>query len=113
MLPSIETRRFLETLPIPLIEVGNLPRKPIDFAVDHSDFEADCLANRRLFDVGRHRIANICGYARRTSNAHDHLNGYCRALQKAGLESWQVQVEHSIDASLNGVDHLLWSARDW
>ena len=27
-------------LPIPLIEVGNLPKKPIDFAVGHSDFEA-------------------------------------------------------------------------
>ena len=65
MLPSIghtaETGRFLRSLPIPLIEVGNLPKKPIDFAVGHSDFEAGYLATRRLIEIGRRKIAIICG----------------------------------------------------
>ena len=75
--------RFLETLPIPLIEVGNLPKKPIDFAVGHSDFEAGYLATRRLIEIGRRKIAIICGYARNTSNARDRSNGYRRAMQEA------------------------------
>jgi LacI family transcriptional regulator, gluconate utilization system Gnt-I transcriptional repressor len=118
MLPSIGhtagTRSFLETLPIPLIEVGNLPKKPIDFAVGHSDFEAGYMATRRLIEIGRRKIAIICGYAHSTSNARDRANGYRRAMQEAGLplvESRHVEVEHSIDAGLHGLDRLLTSAR--
>jgi LacI family gluconate utilization system Gnt-I transcriptional repressor len=117
LLPSIghaaETRRLLESLPIPLIEVGNLPKKPIDFAVGHSDFEAGYLATKRLIEIGRRKIAIICGYARNTSNARDRSNGYRRALQEAGLplvESRRVEVEHSIDAGLHGLDRLLQSS---
>ena len=47
-----------------MIEVGNLPKKPIDFAVGHSDFEAGYLATKRLIETGRRRIAIICGYVR-------------------------------------------------
>jgi LacI family transcriptional regulator, gluconate utilization system Gnt-I transcriptional repressor len=120
MLPSIghtaDTRRFLETLPIPLIEVGNLPKKPIDFAVGHSDFEAGYLATKRLIEIGRRKIAIIRGYARDTSNARDRSNGYRRAMREAGLplvESRQIEVEHSIDAGLHGLDRLLKSAREF
>lgn len=114
MLPSIghtaDTRRFLQTLPIPLIEVGNLPKKPIDFAVGHSDFEAGYLATKRLTEIGRRRIAIICGYARDTSNARDRLSGHRRAIEEAGLRQVNgrcVEVEHSIDAGLHGLDRLL------
>ena len=48
LLPSIghtpETGRLLRSLPIPLIEVGNLPKRPIHFAVGHSDFDAGYMA---------------------------------------------------------------------
>ena len=114
MLPSIghtpEARKFLEMLPIPLIEVGNLPKKPIDFAVGHSDFEAGYLATRHLIERGRRKIAIICGYARDTSNARDRSSGYRCALQEVGLplvESRHVEVEHSIDAGLHGLDRLM------
>ena len=114
MLPSIghtpEARKFLEMLPIPLIEVGNLPKKPIDFAVGHSDFEAGYLATRHLIESGRRKIAIICGYARDTSNARDRSSGYRCAMQEAGLplvESRHVEVEHSIDAGLHGLDRLM------
>ena len=120
MLPSIghlaETRKFLETLPIPLIEVGNLPKKPIDFAVGHSDFEAGYAATKRLIEIGRRRIAIICGYARSTSNARDRANGYSRAMQEAHLplpEGLKIEVEHSIDAGLHGLDRLLDSTQEF
>ena len=44
LLPSIghtpDTRKLLQTLPIPLIEVGNLPNHPVHYAVGHSDADA-------------------------------------------------------------------------
>jgi LacI family gluconate utilization system Gnt-I transcriptional repressor len=57
LLPSIghtsETARLLRAIPIPIIEVGNLPKRPIHFAVGHSDFEAGYMATRRLIETGR------------------------------------------------------------
>ena len=117
LLPSIghnaETRKLLESLPIPLIEVGNLPRKPIHFAVGHSDFEAGYLATKRLIDIGRRNIAIICGHPGATTNARDRLDGYHSALREAGLPAGatnHVQVDHSIDAGLHGLNRLLQSS---
>ena len=117
MLPSIghtaETRKLLESLPIPLIEVGNLPKKPIHFAVGHSDFEAGYLATKRLIEIGRRNIAIICGHPGTTTNARDRLGGYHKALHEAGLAAAttnHVQVDHSIDAGLHGLDRLLQSS---
>lgn len=114
LLPSIghtpETRKLLHTLPIPLIEVGNLPSHPIHYAVGHSDADAGYLATRRLLDTGRRRIGIICGLARETSNARSRLRGYCEALEEAGLGAdpkLQAQVEHTIESGLAGLDRLL------
>jgi LacI family gluconate utilization system Gnt-I transcriptional repressor len=113
LLPSIghtpATRRFLGTIPIPLIEVGNLPRRPLDFAVGHSDFEAGYLATRRLIEGGRRRIAIICGNFKVTTNARDRFNGYRRAMHETSLEvpaDCVVEVEHSVDAGLEGLERL-------
>ena len=119
LFPSIghtpDTRRLLIASPIPLIEVGNLPRKPLKFAVGHSDFEAGHVATKRLIDIGRRKIAIICGYVRRTSNARDRLNGYRLAMREAGLpiaEARTVEVDHTIAAGVSGFERLLKSAED-
>ena len=116
-MPSIghtpETEGLLKSLPIPLIEVGNLPKRPIHFAVGHSDFEAGYLATRRLIDGGRRRIAIICGHVRDTSNARDRLNGYRKALREGGLdfvEKRVAEVDHAVDAGLAGLARLIESA---
>lgn len=120
LLPSLghtpRTRRLLDALPVPLIEVGNLPKKPVHFAVGHSDFEAGYLATRRLIAIGRRRIAIICGHVRATSNARDRLRGYRRAMEEAGLpviDGRRAEVDHSIDAGLHGLDRLLASGLDF
>lgn len=114
LLPSIghtsETRKLLQTLPIPLIEVGNLPSHPIHFAVGHSDSDAGYLATRRLLDTGRRCIGIICGLAGETSNARSRLRGHLRALEEAGIDiapALQAQVEHSIESGLTGLERLL------
>lgn len=117
LLPSIghtpETEGMLKSLPIPLIEVGNLPRRPIHFAVGHSDFDAGYLATRRLIDGGRRSIAIMCGYVRHTSNARDRLSGYRRALREGGLEfvpGRVAEVDHAVEAGLAGLARLIESA---
>jgi LacI family gluconate utilization system Gnt-I transcriptional repressor len=117
LLPSIghtpETEGLLKSLPIPLIEVGNLPKRPIHFAVGHSDFDAGYLATRRLLVSGRRRIAIICGYVRHTSNARDRLNGYRKALREGGVdfvEQRVAEVDHAVDAGLAGLARLIESA---
>ncbi len=90
LLPSIghtrETEKLLRSIPIPIIEVGNLPRRPIHFAVGHSDFEAGYLATRHLIETGRRRLSIICGRVAETSNARDRLAGFRKAMAEAGLE---------------------------
>lgn len=120
LLPSIghtaHTRKLLKSLPIPLIEVGNLPKKPVHFAVGHSDFEAGYVATKRLIATGRRKIAIICGHVSDTSNARDRLGGYRKAMEEAGLpvpDGRRAEVDHSIDAGLDGLARLQRSAREF
>lgn len=113
LLPSIghtsESTEIIRSLPVPPIEVGNLPRQPIRFAVGHSDFEAGYIATKRLIDVGRKRIAIVCGYVRETTNARDRLAGYRLAHRRAGLEMSEeriVQINHGVDAGQRAAQHL-------
>ena len=114
LLPSIghtrETRRLLSSIPIPIIEVGNLPRQPIHFAVGHSDLEAGYLATKHLIETGRRRLAIICGHVAETSNARDRLAGFRKAMAEAGLEVSAGQVaeaEHSVGAGPKALAMLL------
>ena len=114
LLPSIghtvATGRFLRSIPIPLIEVGNLPKRPLEFAVGHSDYDAGYLATRRLIEGGRRKIAIICGEFATTTNARDRFNGCRQAMEDAGLslpDDRVIQVEHAVDAGLEGLARLM------
>ena len=114
LLPSIghtrETQNLLRSIPIPIIEVGNLPKRPIHFAVGHSDFEAGYLATQHLIETGRRHIAIICGRVTQTSNARDRFAGFCKAIAKAGLASPAGQIaeaEHTVDAGPKALAELL------
>jgi len=114
LLPSIghtrETEKLLRSIPIPIIEVGNLPRRPIHFAVGHSDLEAGYLATKHLIETGRRRIAIICGHVSQTSNARDRLDGFRKAMTEAGLDvSAQLiaETEHAVDAGPKSLARLL------
>ncbi|MGH6924627.1 MAG: LacI family DNA-binding transcriptional regulator [Propylenella sp.] len=118
LLPSIghtaETRRFLKSIAIPVIEVGNLPRKPVEFAVGHSDYDAGYVATKRLIETGRRRIAIICGDIKVTTNARDRFNGYRDALHEAGLEFSEhrvAEVQHTVDDGLEGLGRLTKTGR--
>jgi LacI family gluconate utilization system Gnt-I transcriptional repressor len=114
LLPSIghtrETVKLLRAIPIPIIEVGNLPKRPIHFAVGHSDFEAGYMATARLIEIGRRRIAILCGHVGQTSNARDRLSGYRKAMSDAGIEVLHghvAETEHSVDAGPKSLARLL------
>jgi DNA-binding LacI/PurR family transcriptional regulator len=114
LLPSIghtrKTLTLLDSVPVPLIEVGNLPRRPLHYAVGHSDYDSGYVATRRLIEIGRRRITIICGELGVTTNARDRLNGFRQAMAEAGIAvpDWRVApVAHSIDAGLEGLRALL------
>ena len=114
LLPSIghtrETEKLLRAIPIPIIEVGNLPRRPIHFAVGHSDLEAGYMATKRLIDTGRRRIAIICGHIGQTSNARDRLEGFRKAMMEAELDvsaGLVAETEHTVDAGPKSLARLL------
>jgi LacI family transcriptional regulator, gluconate utilization system Gnt-I transcriptional repressor len=113
LLPSIghtkETEKLLRSIPIPIIEVGNLPKRPIHFAVGHSDFEAGYVATRHLIETGRRNVAIICGRVAQTSNARDRLAGFGKAIAEAGLDPSTAQVaeaEHVVDAGPKALARL-------
>jgi len=111
-----KTLGLLGTIPVPLIEVGNLPRRPLHYAVGHSDYTAGYMATRRLIETGRRRIAIICGELGVTTNAPDRVAGYRKALEEAGLESPEsriTQVGHSVNAGLDGLKALTKRARSF
>jgi LacI family gluconate utilization system Gnt-I transcriptional repressor len=114
LLPTIgHTRKSLElfpSMPVPVIEFGNISKRPIHFGVGHSDVEAGYVATRRLIETGRRKIAIVCGYVRRTTNARDRLAGYRRAHRQAGLEiapDRVMQVDHDVDAGLRALENLM------
>jgi LacI family gluconate utilization system Gnt-I transcriptional repressor len=114
MLPSIghtpATGHFIDGVPIPVIEIGNLPKRPRQYAVGHSDFDAGYMATRRLLENDRRRIALICGDFSVTTNARDRFNGYKKALKEAGINVTKdlvAEVDHSVDAGLDGLARLL------
>jgi len=114
LLPSFghtsQARRFLKGLPTPLIEAGNLPARPLGYAVGHSDVDAGYTATRRLIETGRRRIGIICGEMANTTNARDRFEGYRKAMAEAGLPistARIAEVEHAVDAGLDGLERLL------
>jgi DNA-binding LacI/PurR family transcriptional regulator len=114
LLPSIghtrETEKLLRSIPIPIIEVGNLPKRPIHFAVGHSDFEAGYLATKHLIESGRQHIAVICGHVAQTSNARDRLAGFRKAMAEAGRDVSRKQIaetEHAVDGGPKALASLL------
>lgn len=73
---------------IPVVEIWDIPERPIDHAIGFSNFEVGRLAARHLISLGHRRIAAM-GH-RNDCEAFDmrgeaRLAGFTSALQEAGL----------------------------
>ncbi|MGE8941999.1 LacI family DNA-binding transcriptional regulator [Leptospira interrogans] len=80
------TRRLLSNASIPVVEIGTLPRHPIDMAVGYSNFEAARTMTSYLIDRGHRRIGLVTARPTENDRAADRLAGYRAALSKAKIK---------------------------
>ncbi len=85
------TEQLLITADIPVVEVWDLPAKPIGHVVGFSNFEAGKAMTQRLIELGYQRIAFLGppesepGF--RDFRGDERLAGYVSALEEAGRTS--------------------------
>lgn len=68
---------------VPVVEIWELPDKPLDMAVGFSNFDAGCAMTRLLYDTGRRHIAYIGGGER--IRGQMRYQGYAHTLSELGL----------------------------
>jgi LacI family gluconate utilization system Gnt-I transcriptional repressor len=75
-------RRLLRNAGIPVVEVGDLIRHPIDMVVSYSNFEAAKSATIYLLSKGYRRIAFVSAFKRENERHFNRWRGYCAALRE-------------------------------
>ncbi len=85
MTHSEKSQKLLTTVGIPVVELMDLSRRPIDMCVGFSDFEAAEQLTVWLIKRGYHRIAFLGAMLDQDTRAHMRLKGYRSALKKANL----------------------------
>jgi LacI family gluconate utilization system Gnt-I transcriptional repressor len=105
-----ETKRLLRRAGVPVIEVGDLPRSPIDYAVSFSNEEAARAMTEHLIRQGRSRIGLLTLPVARSGRSKARLAGYQAALEEARIpfaEARVVEVNGGYEAGVSGVSELL------
>ncbi|MBO1073325.1 LacI family DNA-binding transcriptional regulator [Roseomonas marmotae] len=80
-----ETRARLQDAGIPIVELGDLPRNPIDMAVSFSNRAAARAVTTHLIGRGYRRIAFVSIPFRSSTSSRLRMAGYRDALRAAGL----------------------------
>jgi LacI family gluconate utilization system Gnt-I transcriptional repressor len=92
--------RLLREAAIPVVEGGNLPRRPIDMVVGYSNVEAAATVTRHLIARGYDPIGYIGAYPRDNDRARDRRRGFEAAMEAAGR---RVDPASCIETSLDMV----------
>lgn len=79
------TRRLLERAQIPVVEMWDLPAKPIDMAVGFSNVRAAREMVRYLQDKGYRKIGFLCGASDLDRRGLERLKGYLQEMKAQGL----------------------------
>lgn len=82
---STATRRLLKGTGIPVVEVGDLVRSPIDMAISFSNREAASRMVRYLLGRGYRRIGLMTLPFHSSERSHSRYLGYRDALAEAGV----------------------------
>ena len=83
---SARARRLLSKAGIPVVEVGDLTRRPLDMTVSYSNFGAGKAMTRHLLGRGYRRIGFASLPPSITARSAARLRGYKAALREAGLD---------------------------
>src|SRR5918996_6668693 len=79
------TRAMLAASGLPVVEVANLPRDPIDMAAGYSSRRAAEAMTQMLIETGRRRIAYVLSPIGANDRLADRQRGHRMALEAAGL----------------------------
>ena len=82
---SPHARKLLLKSGIPIVEVGDLTRRPLDMVVSYSNFAAAKAMTRHLIARGYRRIGFASLATAITARSAARLKGYRAALREAGL----------------------------
>ena len=82
---SAATRAMLAASGLPVVEVANLPREPIDMAAGYSSLRAAEAMTQMLIETGRRRIAYVFSPIGANDRLADRQHGHRMALEAAGL----------------------------
>ncbi|WP_439495324.1 LacI family DNA-binding transcriptional regulator [Bosea sp. (in: a-proteobacteria)] len=78
-------RQMLRRTNVPIVEIGTLPKAPIDSVVGYSNIEAARTMTAHLIAGGRKRVAFVNYPPHYNDRAAARLDGYRLALAEAGL----------------------------
>jgi LacI family gluconate utilization system Gnt-I transcriptional repressor len=81
---SAEAHAMIRQAGVPVVENGNLPRKPLDMAVSYSNREAAQAMTLHLGRLGYKKIAFASLYSVNNERSRDRIEGYLAALAQLG-----------------------------
>ena len=87
---TARARKFLEKSGIPVVEIWDLPKKPVRHVVGFSNAEASKALVKYLHAKGYRRIAFIGGTTNRDTRGADRRAGYEAAMTELGLTEARV-----------------------
>lgn len=104
-------RHLLENSGIPVVETWDVPENPIDQVVGFSNAYAAELMIEHFILQGHTKIGFIGGDNSRDSRGRDRYEGFCKTLEKHGLDSNRISFQESspfsMEPGVNGVNHIL------
>ena len=104
------TVRMLKHARIPVVEGGNMTKRPIDMIVGYSNVNAASEVTRYLLESGYSKIGYIGAFPKDNDRARDRRRGYDLALAAAGRKpdaSLCVETTLDIDAGAQAMASLL------
>jgi LacI family gluconate utilization system Gnt-I transcriptional repressor len=81
---SAEAEAMIRQAGVPVVENGNLPRKPLDMAVSYSNREAAQAMTLHLGRLGYKKIAFASLYSVNNERSRERIEGYLAALAQLG-----------------------------
>jgi LacI family gluconate utilization system Gnt-I transcriptional repressor len=103
-------RDLLHRVSVPVVEIGCLPRRPIDMVVGYSNAAAARAMTEWLLARGYQRIGFVSAPVRHNDRAAERRRGYRTALRAAGLSprpEWEIEQAHGVAEGAAAVAALL------
>ncbi|MGZ5828551.1 MAG: LacI family DNA-binding transcriptional regulator [Xanthobacteraceae bacterium] len=81
---SAEAEAMIRQSGVPVVENGNLPRRPLDMVVSYSNREASMAMTLHLGRLGYKKIAFASLFSANNDRSRDRIEGYLAALEQLG-----------------------------